>query len=536
MLRKDLTLEKFGYIPDDLSLGSKKLIIYQCDFCNLLFERSYFLYVRLENQSVIKKDACMGCRHLKKNLDNFKEKINKTWEKKTKEELNIIKEKRAESIQEIHGCDPAELARRRNIKKYGVPFIPCTDEIKEKRKNTNIERFGTSNPNELPEIKQKIIDKNREKYGVDHFFQTEKVKEIVKNDKPANSPAAQSKRIETNLEKYGTENPQQNLEIQAKTKQTSIDRGHIKIYEGLTIKEWADKKDISASMVKYIVKYYGESALLKFEKSIGTDIEIFLREVLFEIGVEFEEFTKIENRKTDFQIKDLIIEANGCYWHSEMNRTKHYHEEKRKHYLANGYRSLFFYSDEIIVKSHIIKSIILNKLNMIQNKIYARKCKILELDTDAARSFIEQNHLMGYEHRLGKTYGLTFNNEIFCAMQVKRKDSGIEIARFCNKNNSTVVGGFSKLLSFIQTQYNDIDKIITFIDLRYGTGDYLTKLGFVKESENISFKWTNFKLTFHRMQFDDESAYKSGLCKIWDCGQAKWIKQLKIKNPEINPG
>ena len=53
------------------------------------------------------------------------------------------------------------------------------------------------------------------------------------------------------------------------------------------------------------------------------------------------------------------------------------------------------------------------------------------------------------------------------------------------------------------------------------------KIRFSKKSENLSFKWPDFKNTYHRLNFRGNTGYDKKLRKIWDCGQAKWIKELK---------
>ena len=68
--------------------------------------------------------------------------------------------------------------------------------------------------------------------------------------------------------------------------------------------------------------------------------------------------------------------------------------------------------------------------------------------------------------------------------------------------------------------------IQTFIDRRYGQGVYLADLGFTKETEYLSFSWYLKGGILHRMQFPGNSGYDAGAHKIWDAGQAKWVKQM----------
>jgi hypothetical protein len=125
----------------------------------------------------------------------------------------------------------------------------------------------------------------------------------------------------------------------------------------------------------------------------------------------------------------------------------------------------------------------------------------------------------------GNTFALTIDDIIYSAIRVVKKENGLDISRFCHAIGYNVIGGFSKLLSHIEKTLKP-EFIQTFIDLRYGTGDYLPLLGFTKESEYLSFNWTNGKDRLHRMQFPGNSGYENGYYKLWDCGQAKYIKKI----------
>ena len=123
-----------------------------------------------------------------------------------------------------------------------------------------------------------------------------------------------------------------------------------------------------------------------------------------------------------------------------------------------------------------------------------------------------------------RTYTLKCGEEIVAAMSVRwmsKKNRHLEIARFCPVMNTSVIGGFSKLIKFVKNIENP-NKIVTFIDRRYGSGSYLKRLGWEKTSSHISFVWTNSIETAHRMNFPGNSGYDHGLYKVWDCGQDRW--------------
>ena len=115
-----------------------------------------------------------------------------------------------------------------------------------------------------------------------------------------------------------------------------------------------------------------------------------------------------------------------------------------------GIKLIQIYGDEWDHKKDIIKSIINNKLGLIEDRIFARKCNIIEVDVDAEREFFNKNHISGYVKSI-KCYGLEYNGELVLALSIrkpftKKRKGSIEIARFSSKLNTVVVGGFSKLL------------------------------------------------------------------------------------------
>ena len=107
---------------------------------------------------------------------------------------------------------------------------------------------------------------------------------------------------------------------------------------------------------------------------------------------------------------------------------------------------MFFRENEINTKSKIIFSIIQNKIGK-TNRIYARKCTILELNRDVRKEFFNNNHLMGKGR--GKCYALVYEDKIVCALQFTNRSGLVDVSRFCNALNTTVVGGYSRLIKHI---------------------------------------------------------------------------------------
>ena len=201
-----------------------------------------------------------------------------------------------------------------------------------------------------------------------------------------------------------------------------------------------------------------------------------------------------------------------------------YHISKQRLYRKNGYDSLFFRSDEILNSPEIVRSILLNRLG-ISKPIYARKCQIKEVSTKESTEFLQNNHLMG--KGAGFSIGLYHEEELVFLGRFRRtKDNNWDISRMCPKIGLSVVGGYSRVLKRFEREKSP-DLLSNFIDMRYGSGEYLTAFGFVKTSLFPSFKWTNGRETFHRMRFRGNSGYEQNLVKIWDCGQKKMVKKYQ---------
>ena len=132
---------------------------------------------------------------------------------------------------------------------------------------------------------------------------------------------------------------------------------------------------------------------------------------------------------------------------------------------------------------------LINILAKNSTRIYARKCELKMVQPHEARIFLENNHLQG---KCGATYhyGLYYNNELVSLMTfgktrhfVGKSSENFELLRFCNKLNTDVVGGASKLLKHF---INDIKPkaIISYADKRWSIGNLYEKLGFEKYNES----------------------------------------------------
>jgi len=416
------------------------------------------------------------------------------------------------------------------LEKYEVEYYSCTKEFIEKSKKTSLEKYGVEYPSKSKEVKDKRESTMIERYSVQVPIQSKEIKEKIQNTclkrygstSPLGTKEVLQKSKETCLRKYGVDHHSKRSGYKYIIRKALKANGTNKTYNNKLMVEIAEEKGLVLdSMYKRIKKYGPDIAMSMQKKESG--LETFFEEsILKPLNIPYEKQFRISNRIADFKINNLILECDGLYWHSEAYREKNYHKEKRELYISEGFTSLFFTEDEILNQKEKVESIILNKLNR-SNRIFARKCVIRELSKDEANEFFANNHLMGKGR--GRAFGLYYNNNLVTAIRVFRLGTGLDVSRFCHQIQTNVIGGFSKLIKHVEKTLNP-SFVQTFIDLRYGSGEYLNSLGFEKKTEYLSFSWVKNSLKVHRMNFPSNSGYNSGFVKLWDCGQAKYIKSI----------
>lgn len=197
----------------------------------------------------------------------------------------------------------------------------------------------------------------------------------------------------------------------------------------------------------------------------------------------------IGNNDTDPDIliptKNIAFDLDSLFWNCEMNKpNKNYHLNKTNFCEANNIQLIHIFEDEWLNKKDICKSRIKNLLGY-SNKIFARKCSIVEIDKTVSKKFFDDNHIQG-NVSAPITYGLEYNGEIVAAMSFGglRKNLGstategsYELLRFSNKMGFNVVGGASRLFKHFIKTHSPIN-ITSYADRRWSMGNLYEKLNF----------------------------------------------------------
>ena len=251
----------------------------------------------------------------------------------------------------------------------------------------------------------------------------------------------------------------------------------------------------------------------------------------------------LNGREYDMIVKDLslVIEFNGLYWHGEnVQKDKKYHYIKWKNCKDAGYDLLTIWEDDWNDKKELIKSMIKNKVEQSDSKIFARNTTINNVDYGVAQKFLVDNHIQG-NCQSAIRLGLYVGGELVSLMTFgKRKISNklqYELLRFCSKQNTNVVGGASKLFKYFIDQY-DVNDVISYANLDISNGKLYEILNFkLIGHTQPNYWWVLGKQKFHRSSFmkhklvalgfdknktEDEIMRERGYNKLYGLGNLKF--------------
>lgn len=250
----------------------------------------------------------------------------------------------------------------------------------------------------------------------------------------------------------------------------------------------------------------------------------------------------------------VAIEVNGLYYHSieKMEETSRYNTDEGREYYhrmktdlcrEKGIQLIHLFEDDLRDKYGICFNLILSKCNLLKRSVvYARKCIVKLVCEEEASVFLNNNHIQG--NGQGRKYGLFYNNELLSVMAVKHyfEEGGFELNRYATRSDVFVVGGFSKLSSFIEKDLK-VRFWISYADLTVSRGDLYENEGWSLLSisnpdykyvykgvrrHKFNFRIDNFKnnpdLKYEEGLTELELAHLNNLRRIYDCGKMKYTK------------
>ena len=157
--------------------------------------------------------------------------------------------------------------------------------------------------------------------------------------------------------------------------------------------------------------------------------------------------------------------------------------------------------------------------------------------------FLLDNHLQR-PRATKQNYGLYYNDELVSMVNISKsrynKNYEYELLRSCTTLNTTVIGGFNKIIKHVIADLN-IKSIISYVDQRYFTGNGYSDWKELKNSipnyfyVNLkNFKVRESRLKYQKHKLKEKENYDGNLTeweimqlegydRIWDCGNKVFV-------------
>lgn len=459
---------------------------------------------------------------------------------------------------------------KKSLEKYGTKSPAQSKQVKDKIIKTNQKKFGGNSPMSSDIVKNKSVKKLLDNWGVSNPSKSEEIsKKRIESFKKSNYKESYRNK---SIEKYGVEHPWMYKEIHKKTIDVFYKNYKDRIIEKIS--------DMNIEFINFNKEGVNNNLIFKCGEC-NTDFSILAYQFYYRINnknsictncfpisetssidqIELYNLIKenydgeiLQNVKNiinpyeiDIYLPDLKLgfEFNGVFWHSDKFKDNNYHLKKYNKGIDNGIKIITIWEDDWTLKREICTSFVINKIKKL-NSIMARKTILREVDYLTSKSFLDNNHLQG-DCKSSVRLGLYYSDELVSIMTFsklrlplggKNEEGVYELTRFCNKLNTSVAGGASKLLKhFIEKK--SPKEIQTYSDNLISNGDLYDKLGFeytntstpgywyvINGVRNHRFNWRKSKLV--KMGYDinkteEEIMMELGYFKIYNAGNKKWV-------------
>ena len=240
--------------------------------------------------------------------------------------------------------------------------------------------------------------------------------------------------------------------------------------------------------------------------------------------------------------KNIAIEFNGLYWHSDKVVGKSYHYDKYKRCKDIGVDLIFVWEDDFVRNRQVLLRTLRRKLGVSEEeKVASRKCVYKEITFSEAKVFLDNNHIQGSVS--GTVYFGGFYNNMLVSVGVFDK---LDVGKFIMKRyctNCILQGGFSKMISEFRL-YSWCNYIETFSDNGISNGKLYLDNGFnivsiLKYDYQYVVKGRRVhKYNYRKNRFindpslvyidgltESELADLNNISRVWDAGKVKYAKR-----------
>ena len=475
-----------------------------------------------------------------------------------------IKSKIQATIKDKYGVDnlsqSAEIQKKihdNSMSKYGVAHYSNAPEIRQRMKEGMVSKYGVEYAQQNPEIQAKTKATNIIKYGCENVFQNEDVRKTY---------------VDRHRAKYNVSWPHQRADLIDKVKKSNLIKYGAVMYpisdeflrnyisdpskfdkykefisdpELFISANYVDKPSVSqicsdigvtdTTVYDRLISLGLRDLATTNEYSMETELIDFIRKLDATIQIEVHNRSILEGKEIDVYLPEYKIgfECNPTWTHNSScsdpwgNPCKHYkyHADKSKLAQSKGVFIYHIFGYEWTHRKDAIKSQIINLLGCNHDKVYARNTEVVEVLSLDALEFLDNNHRQGRAQasvRLGLVVKGT--SDIVSLMTFGKMRPGIgkksnqsanewELIRFCNKRDTSVVGGASKLFKHFVDCYKP-DKVVSFSDIAHTRGQLYSVLGFNNVStSDPGYVWVNLDADDY---YNRVSCQKKNLVHLFD--------------------
>lgn len=435
---------------------------------------------------------------------------------------------------------------------YGVDFYSQTPEYLEKRKATVLAQTDGKYTNYFQDV-DRVKNGMIEKHGVDNWKKTDSGKQQSVDNNPMHDPRIVDK---ARLVRMSRSNKHDHtlLKILLNRNATEFKEYIDKIATNNSYTSRNAIADHLGISISYMHRLFRQYEMHNDYLTLGTctsyeeeTVYQFIKSI-YDGPIVRGDRSIIKPQEIDIVLPELKlgIEYNGIRYHSELGgKDKHYHVNKTDLSEQSGYSLLHIFSNEWLspIKRPIWESILRAKMNLLSERIYARKCALRQISHSEAKEFFNSNHLAGSIP--ASTYlGLFHKNALVSALSYgpsRFSKNEIEIYRFASSLNTLVVGAMGKFLSTM-----DGKNLVSFADRRLSSAlatsysrFFNSRIsiepswyGFDTRTQELKHRWnfTKSKVTFLLGGYDNtktviENMFANGYDRIWDCGNWKYYNQ-----------
>lgn len=414
-----------------------------------------------------------------------------------------------------------------SLQKYGTEFPNQNSEVKEKIKNNS--QFSTL---EMQSIQMKREETNLERYGAKYSMHVPELKDKQKQ--------SHARTVSQNTDAYTEARLTRKIKMVSSRISDSIEILYMhpnnndwSVFKctkcNSTFKAKTYNKCTSVYCIncepKYIHVSKAESEVLEFIRTIYSgEVIQNVRDVIppLELDIYIPE-------------KNIAIEYNGCYYHSDKFKPNDYHTQKHKLCADKGIKLISIFDTDWLNNRTAFENKIHHELAP-SKSLYARKCSTKEISSHDYKNFCAEHHLQGAVNssiRLGLFYEGTLVSVMGFSVPRFSKKYQYELIRFCS--STKVQGGASKLLKYFERNYNP-RSLVTYANQRWSCGDLYRTLGFnyVGTSRASYFYYksptdciTRYAAQKHKISTESTSHMteaeimkSNGYVRVYDCGNS----------------